>query len=498
MDRAYLEILSSCEEVAKKVARGPYSTNISTSSSFGENLEKIDYTVERLKEDGSTQYPLINIIRDLSLDKYERMLLYYFYGIKSAGMTGGVEDILTYLGNNDSVKTFEIKIKYLNHTSKLCKKEVLISDYPSLSWNYNRLALSKIYFDRINCCKEEEPKIVATPEVTFNVPPVKDIYDHLSKKVIGQEYVKRVLSTLAYRHYSGRTSIRKCNVMLAGPTGSGKTYLVKSLAEYINVPVYCCSANDFTCSGYVGGNVTNIIFSLLDMVNQDKKKAEKAIVFIDEIDKISAKTPMGHLSDRDVAGRSVQEELLKLVESTGEKRFYTDSYPRTSCTLNIENILWITAGAFSDINNISQVSTTSTIGFCPETTVHKKSQRITTDDLQKYGMIPEFLGRFPNVVTLYSLTANDMVNIMKYSQDTPLKGYIEYFANYGINLSFSNDVLEDIASNALRRKLGARGLSSVLEELLNPYMYEVEIGNLPPGNLSINKEILERCFASMS
>ena len=491
MDRAYLEILSSCEEVAKKISNENRASNISTS--FGKNLEKIDYTVERLKEDGCTQYPLINIVRDLSLDKYERMFLYYFYGAKYLDtMSTDPKALLAYLGNNDNVKAFEIKIKYLYRTPKLCKEKDIVPT------RYNGFALNPIYFDKINCCEEEKSKIVAPPEVTFNVPPVKDIYDHLSKKVIGQEYVKRVLSTLAYRHYSGRTSIRKCNVMLAGPTGSGKTYLVKSLAEYINVPVYCCSANDFTCAGYVGGSVPNIIFSLLDMVNQDKKKAEKAIVFIDEIDKISAKTPMGHLSDRDVAGRSVQEELLNLVESTGEKRFYTDSYPRTSCTLNIENILWITAGAFSDINNISQVNTTSTIGFCPETTVHKKSQRITTDDLQKYGMIPEFLGRFPNVVTLYSLTANDMVNIMKYSQDTLLKGYIEYFADFGINLSFSNDVLEDIASNALRRKLGARGLSSVLEELLNPYMYEMEIGNLAPGDLSINKEILKRSFANMS
>ena len=490
MDRRYLEILSLCQEAARKILGGRQMSQRQDSHGEGNNfsadLEGISERVEKLIADGKNRYPLIDIIKQYKLDIIERTLLYYYYGARDLDPNPGLPELLLkFLGNNNPVDILDIKLRYFGPHSKLVVKEILASE------RGRTFELSPHIFRQINC------QLPMKKRKRISIPSVKEIHDRLSEKVIGQEEAKRILTLAVHKHYISKGKIRKSNIMLIGPTGCGKTFLVKTLAEILEVPVVFASANEFTCSGYVGKSIGSVMVDLLRISGYDRKKAERGIIFLDEIDKISAKVPVGHYSDRDVAGRSVQEELLNLLESNGEKEFTTGDMFERRAVLNAGNVLFIAAGAFSGLADIASRDKRKAIGFTPYEE-EDDGYNIRTRDLERYGLIPELLGRFTNIVNLSPLTCEDLICIMKSAKDNPVNNYMEYFADRNTKLVFTDDALKEIAFVALEQGHGARGLRSAVDTVLAPFIYQMETDMNRPREIIVDKSIVQKKYACHS
>jgi ATP-dependent Clp protease ATP-binding subunit ClpX len=312
----------------------------------------------------------------------------------------------------------------------------------------------------------------------LHVTPRK-IFEQLDQYVIGQKHAKEVLAIAAYNHlkrieylkFGGEVSIRKSNILMLGPSGSGKTYLARTLSKILDVPFAYNDATAFTEAGYYGEDVEVAIGRLLYATNQNVSEAENGIVFIDEVDKIArrsggARTGAG---SRDIGGEGVQQALLKILE--GEKIFvplnvtaHWNKYDYVE--LDISNILFICAGAFSDMN---EGSDGKNIGFFGD--ANGKPREIQTEELVKYGFLPELLGRLPVRVQLQGLTAADLVTILTQPREAMVPEYQRLLALDQIQLEFSEGALLEIANAALRQKLGARALRSILEKVLHPVLF---------------------------
>ena len=304
------------------------------------------------------------------------------------------------------------------------------------------------------------------------------IYEQLDQYVIGQRHAKEVLAIAAYNHlkrieylkFGGEVSIRKSNILMIGPSGSGKTYLARTLAKILDVPFAYNDATAFTEAGYYGEDVEVAIGRLLYATNQNVDAAENGIVFIDEIDKIArrsggARTGAGA---RDIGGEGVQQALLKILE--GDKIFvplnvtaHWNKYDYVE--IDISNVLFICAGAFTDLEDAHDGKTVGFFNDAPQT------HDVTTDDLVKYGFLPELLGRLPVRVELDALTADDLVAILTQPREAMIPEYQRLCALDQIQLDFSHDALFEIASAALRQKLGARALRAMLEKVLHPILF---------------------------
>jgi ATP-dependent Clp protease ATP-binding subunit ClpX len=305
------------------------------------------------------------------------------------------------------------------------------------------------------------------------------IYEQLDQYVVGQKHAKEVLAIAAYNHlkrieylkFGGDVSIRKSNILMIGPSGCGKTYLARTLAKVLDLPFAYNDATAFTEAGYYGEDVEVAIGRLLYATNQNVESAENGIVFIDEIDKIARRsggTRTG-AGSRDIGGEGVQQSLLKILE--GEKLFvplnvtsHWNKYDYVE--IDIANILFICAGAFSDIDDSSDAKP---IGFFDGGDAHVKS--ITTEELVKYGFLPELLGRLPVHVELDRLTAADLVTILTEPREAMIPEYQRLCALDQIQLEFSDGALDAIAEAALRQKLGARALRAILEKVLHPVLF---------------------------
>ena len=315
----------------------------------------------------------------------------------------------------------------------------------------------------------------------LKVPDPQEIKEFLDQYVIGQDRAKIILSVAVTNHfkrinYNG-TEIQKSNILLAGPTGVGKTLLAKTIAKYLGVPCVIADATTLTEAGYVGDDVESLISKLYAAADYDVKQCEQGIVFLDEIDKIARKGESTTVS-RDVSGEGVQQALLKLVEGTRCKITPPGSRKGAGDTIEIDttNILFIAGGAFVGLDTIIQKRCQGTaMGFAADigNVVKDSMEHLAPDDLVRYGMIPEFVGRFSNCISLQSLTQEQLIEILTKVKYNLVGQYCWIFDQDGIELEFDRESLELIANKAYSSKTGARGLHSELERILLPHMFDL-------------------------
>lgn len=345
-----------------------------------------------------------------------------------------------------------------------------------------------------------------------DIPAPHVIKSKLDQYVIGQEQAKKVIAVAVYNHYkrafcqtSGQegaeddVQLEKSNILMIGPTGSGKTYLVKTLARLLDVPLAIADATTLTEAGYIGDDIESVISKLLAAADNDVERAEKGIIFIDEIDKIAKKK---NTTSRDVSGESVQQELLKLLEGSqvevpvgsNQKNALT---PMT--TVDTNNILFICGGAFPDLENIikERLNQSSSMGFASELKGKydedpKLLSYTATEDLRKFGMIPEFLGRLPIMVTLQALTKDLMIRILTEPKNAILRQYEKLLAMDEVKLVFEDDALEWIAEEALKKETGARALRAIIENFMQDIMYEI------PKDPNIGSVVITRAYLEKS
>ena len=352
---------------------------------------------------------------------------------------------------------------------------------------------SEIIADETEETVEFESNILSKPQ---------EIKAYLDDYVVGQERAKKALSVAVYNHYKRISSneatkddveIQKSNILLLGPTGSGKTFLAQTLAKFLNVPFAIADATTLTEAGYVGEDVENILLRLIQNADYDIERAEKGIIYIDEIDKIARKSENPSIT-RDVSGEGVQQALLKILEGTvasvppqgGRKHPHQEFIQ-----INTSNILFICGGVFDGVDKIIEKRTRkSTMGFGAE--IQSKENKdvgslfkeIEPSDLLKFGLIPEFVGRLPIVVTLDSLDNDALVNILSKPKNALVKQYKKLFELDNVELEFTDKALKAIANKAIERKTGARGLRCIIEDIMTEIMFDI------PSNDRISKVVI--------
>lgn len=348
----------------------------------------------------------------------------------------------------------------------------------------------------------------AGQEVVFDIqhlPAPHIIKGQLDEYVVGQEYAKKVMSVAVYNHYKrvltdsmDDVEIEKSNMLMVGPTGCGKTYLVKTLARILQVPLAITDATSLTEAGYIGDDVESVLSKLLAAADNDVEKAEHGIIFIDEIDKIAKKR---NTNSRDVSGESVQQGMLKLLEGSDVEvpvgaTSKNAMVPMT--TINTRNILFICGGAFPELDKVikKRLTRQSAIGFMAELKDRYDGEdnlleKVTTEDLREFGMIPEFLGRLPIVFALQAMTEDMLAQVLTQPKNAILKQYQKLLALDEVDLRFDHEAVHAIAEKAAEKKTGARALRAIIEEFMLDIMYEIPKDDLI-GRVTITRDYIEK------
>lgn len=386
----------------------------------------------------------------------------------------------------------------------------MLSNMPYMNMNLSDLQnmdIMNMEIPKKNKVKKRKEAEAVPPFTMKEIPAPHHIKAQLDEYVIGQEKAKKAIAVAVYNHYKrvlltsqaqqdkDEVQIEKSNILMLGPTGSGKTYLVKTLAKLLDVPLAIADATSLTEAGYIGDDIESVVSKLLAAADNDVDRAEHGIIFIDEIDKIAKKK---NVNTRDVSGESVQQELLKLLEGSqvevpvgsNQKNALT---PMT--TVNTDHILFICGGAFPDLETIikERLTKTTSMGFNAQLKDEFDRDpdilsRVTTEDLRSFGMIPEFLGRLPVVVSLESLTTELLVQILKEPKNAILKQYIRLLELDEVKLVFEDEALLWIAEEALKKKTGARALRAIIEEFMLDIMYEI------PKDPNIGSVVITRAY----
>ena len=326
----------------------------------------------------------------------------------------------------------------------------------------------------------KDKKTSSKQSTTIDIPDPRNIKEYLDQYVVGQDEAKIVLAVAITNHYkrisSPKNEVDKSNILMIGPTGTGKTLLAKTVAEYLNVPFAVADATTLTEAGYVGDDVDSVITRLYQNADNDIERTQRGIIFLDEIDKIARKSESATVS-RDVSGEGVQQALLKLVEGTKIK-INPGGGRKSDASVEIDttNILFIAGGAFVGLDKIVKNRIQGTaMGFGAQLTTDAivDYEIVSPDDLVKYGMIPEFIGRFSSSVSLHGLTKEQLISILTKVKHNFVEQYQWLFNQDGVALSFENESLNLIAERTLKTKTGARGLHSELERILLPHMYDL-------------------------
>lgn len=353
--------------------------------------------------------------------------------------------------------------------------------------------------------KRKKPGEKKAPAINIkDIPAPHKIKAQLDEYVIGQEYAKKAMSVAVYNHYKrvatdtmDEIEIEKSNMLMIGPTGCGKTYLVKTLAKLLDVPLAIADATSLTEAGYIGDDIESVVSKLLAAADNDVEKAERGIIFIDEIDKLAKKK---NASQRDVSGESVQQGLLKLLEGS-EVEVPVGANSKNAMvpleTINTKNILFICGGAFPDLEEIikERLNKHSSMGFIADLKDkydHEKDilAKVAVEDLRRFGMIPEFIGRLPIIFTLQGLNEDMLVKILKEPKNAIVKQYQKLLALDEVKLEFDDEALHSIAAKAMKKDTGARALRSIIEEFMLDIMYEIpKDDNI--GQVTITKGYVE-------
>jgi ATP-dependent Clp protease ATP-binding subunit ClpX len=353
-----------------------------------------------------------------------------------------------------------------------------------------------------NAPKKEKKKEAAPQLDIHNIPAPHKIKAQLDEYIIGQERAKKIISVAVYNHYKrvltntmDEIEIEKSNMLMIGPTGCGKTYLVKTLARLLDVPLAIADATSLTEAGYIGDDIESVVSKLLAAADNDVERAEHGIIFIDEIDKLAKKK---NTNQRDVSGESVQQGMLKLLEGS-EVEVPVGATSKNAMvpmvTVNTRNILFICGGAFPDLEGIikERLNKQASIGFYADLKdKYDKDpnllEKVTVEDLRNFGMIPEFIGRLPIIFTLGGLTRDMLVKILKEPRNAILKQYQKLLALDEVKLEFEDEALYAIADKAMEKDTGARALRAILEEYMLDIMYEI------PKDSSIGQVVITKAY----